>query len=300
MTWRIVHIKESEKLRLKLDNLEIYKKGEKYLIPLSDISMVVLEGNTSITTNILAQFTKHNIVLVICDNKYLPTGLLLNYGNYHHSAKRVIEQAAWTEENKQLVWQEIVGQKILNQIEFAKYKNVDKERLMIMKELYSQLQPGDISNREGHVAKVYFNSLYGLDFTRENECLVNGAMNYGYAVVRAAIARNVVGQGLMTMLGVFHKNEFNSFNLVDDLMEPFRPIIDYWIDRHILPEYEFLTYEARLTLIDFLNQPMRYKSTKSSVDQVMQKYVNSFLKAVTKDSQMIHPVSLQDFMEAER
>ncbi|GCF95094.1 CRISPR-associated endonuclease Cas1 [Enterococcus florum] len=300
MTWRIVHIKESERLQLKLDNLEILKRGEKYLIPLSDISMVVIEGNTSITTNILSQFTKYNIVLVVCDNKYLPTGLLLNYGNYHHCAKRVIEQVHWLEEKKRLLWKDIVGQKILNQIEFAKYKGINEERLSIMIELYNQLQPGDYSNREGHVAKVYFNSLYGVDFSRDNDCMVNGAMNYGYAILRAAMARIVVGQGLMTMLGIFHKNEYNSFNLVDDLMEPFRPIMDYWIDQNILSEYEFLTYEARLTIIDFLNQPMIYLSKKSSVDQVMQKYVSSFLKAISGERNKAHPVSLMDFMGAER
>ena len=299
MTWRIIHIKESERIQLKLDNLEIHKKGERYLIPLSDISMVVIEGNTSITTNILAQFTKFNIALIVCDNKFLPTGLLLNYGNYHHTAKRVLEQIRWPEELKQNIWQEIVGQKILNQIEFAKYKKVNADRLAVMTDLFSQLQPGDSSNREGHVAKVYFNSLYGMEFTREDECMTNGAMNYGYAIVRAAIARIVVGQGLMTMVGVFHKNEFNSFNLVDDLMEPFRPIMDYWIDKYILSDYEYLTYEARLKMIDFLNQPMVYRSTKSSVDQVMQKYVSSFLKAMTAN-QEIHFVSLKDFMEAER
>lgn len=299
MTWRIIHIKESERLQLKLDNLEIFKGGSRYLIPLSDISMVVIEGNTSVTTNILAQFTKHNIALVICDNKYLPTGLLLNYGNYHRTAKRVLEQTQWTEEQKQLLWKEIVGQKILNQIEFAVYKKVKDERLMTMIELHNQLQPGDISNREGHVAKVYFNSLYGMDFTRDDECLSNGAMNYGYAIVRAAMARNVVGQGLMTMMGIFHKNEFNAFNLVDDLMEPFRPLMDYWIDRMILPEYEFLTYEARLTIINFLNQPMYYGTKKSTVEQVMKNFVSSFLKAVTKGGG-IHEVLLRDFMEAER
>uniref|UniRef100_UPI00403F3AE0 type II CRISPR-associated endonuclease Cas1 n=1 Tax=Candidatus Enterococcus willemsii TaxID=1857215 RepID=UPI00403F3AE0 len=300
MTWRIIHIKESERLQLKLDNLEVFKRGTRYLIPLSDISMVVIEGNTSITTSILSRFTKYNIALVICDNKYLPTGLLINYGNYHHSAKRVLEQVKWTEESKQLLWQEIVGQKILNQIEFAKYKNIPEERLVTMIELYNQLQPGDTNNREGHVAKVYFNSLYGLDFTRDDDSVINGAMNYGYAIVRAAIARNVVGQGLMTMVGIFHKNEFNSFNLVDDLMEPFRPIMDYWIDKTILPEYEFLTYESRLTIIDFLNQPMVYRSTKSTVDQVMKKYISSFVKAISKGEQNVHAVLLKDFMEAER
>ncbi len=300
MTWRIVHVKDSEKMQLKLDNLEIFKRGQRFLIPLSDISMVVIEGKTTITTSILSRFTKFNIVLVICDNRYLPTGLMLNYGNYHHCAKRVLEQVAWTDEDKASVWRQIVAQKIKNQISFAEFKEIPTERITVMKELLEQLQPGDITNREGHVAKVYFNSLYGMEFTRDDSSLINGAMDYGYAIIRAAMARIVVGQGLMSMVGVFHRNEFNSFNLVDDLMEPFRPIMDYWLDQHITQDYEYLTYEARLQIIDFMNQPMRYGSIKSSVDQVMQKYVLSFLKAISNSGVIVHEVKLCDFMEVER
>lgn len=300
MTWRIVHIKESEKIKLKLDNLEIFKRGKTFLIPLSDISMVILEGKTTITTSVLSQFTKFNIALIVCDNKYLPTGILLNYGNYHHCAKRVQEQIKWTEENKKEIWKQIIQQKLQNQIAFAQLKNSPKERIDIMNSLLNELQPGDVTNREGLVAKVYFNSLYGMKFTREDDCLVNGAMDYGYAIVRAAMARIVVGQGLMSMIGIFYRNEFNSFNLVDDLMEPFRPIMDYWIDKYIISEYEFLTYEARLKMIDFLNQPMRYGSKKSTVDQVMQKYVSNFLKAITSGGELTHPIMLKDFMEEEK
>lgn len=300
MTWRIVHVKDSEKIQLKLDNLEIFKRGQRFLIPLSDISMVVIEGKTTITTSILSRFTKFNIVLVICDNKYLPTGMMLNYGNYHHCAKRVLEQVSWSNEAKAFVWKQIVAQKIKNQISFAEFKEIPAERVTVMKELLLQLQPGDITNREGHVAKVYFNSLYGMEFTRDDSSLVNGAMDYGYAIIRAAMARIVVGQGLMSMIGVFHRNEFNSFNLVDDLMEPFRPLMDYWLDRHITQEYEYLTYEARLQIIDFMNQPMRCGSIKSSVDQVMQKYVLSFLKAITNQELAVHEVKLCDFTEVER
>lgn len=298
MTWRIVHVKESEYMKLKLDNLEIIKRGQKYYIPLSDISVIVLEGNTSVTTNLLSAFTKNNIAVVICDDKYLPTGLLINYGNYHRTSKRALQQTTWNQLCKREMWQNIVGQKMMNQIEFSKLKNIAEDRIAIMMELYSQLTPGDESNREGHVAKVYFNSLYGMDFTRDDYCLQNIAMNYGYAIIRAAIARLTVGQGLMTMLGVFHCNEYNSFNLVDDLMEPFRPIMDYWLDKEIFSKYEYLSYESRLKIIDFLNQPMQYKSTKSTVDQVMSKYVNSFTKAMTNNSpHELCTISLKDFVE---
>lgn len=301
LTWRVVHVKDCSSLKLKLDNLEIRKQGHTYSIPLSDISMLVLEGNMSITTSILSALTKYNIVTVVCDAKYLPTGLILNYAGYHRSAKRASQQAAWSECQKQIMWKEIVGQKIVNQIIFAQSKGVPQKRIDMMVDLYEELQNGDSSNREGHVAKVYFNSLYGNEFTREDDCFINGAMNYGYAIVRAAMARLVVGQGLLTMLGVFHRNEYNSYNLVDDLMEPFRPLMDYWIDEQIAEKQEFLTYETRLELINFLNQPMYYKTTKSTVDQVMLKFVTSFVKSMTEDDpDLLHNISLQDFMEARK
>lgn len=297
MTWRTLHIKDSEQMKLKLDNLEVYKRGQTYLIPLADIAMIVIEGNTSLTTNLLAAFSKHNIAAIVCDNHYLPTGIFLNYGNYHRAAKRSAAQMLWSAETKQYIWQRIIEQKISNQIELCRLKALSEERIVLMEEMKAHLLPGDESNREGHVAKVYFNTLYGLDFTRDDYCIENIAMNFGYAIVRSAIARIVVGQGLMTMAGVFHRNEYNAFNLVDDLMEPFRPLMDYWIHQEVLGKEEFLSYEARLRIIDFINQPMKYKSTKSTVDQVMQKYVVSFIKAMeNNDLNQFHEIALCDFI----
>lgn len=301
MGWRTIHVKESERMSLKLDNLEIVKRGMKYYIPLSDINMMVIEGNTSLTTNILTAFTKNDIVVILCDNKYMPTGMLLNYGEYHHFAKRALAQAGWTKKLKAELWRAIVGQKILNQIQFNIQKGIAQDRIDKMVDLYSGLTQGDQTNREGLIAKMYFAALYGKDFIRGDEGLENLAMNYGYAIIRAAIARIVVGQGLLPVYGVFHHNEYNAFNLVDDLMEPFRPLMDYWIDEKISKDYEYLAYEARLTLIDFLNQPMWYKNQKSSVELVMEKYIASFIKATEKkDVSLLYEIRLADFVEARK
>ena len=297
MTWRTLHIKESEYIRLKLNNLEISKQGRKYYVPLSDISVIILEGNnTTITAKLLSKLSKYNILLVICDEKYLPTGMYLSYGSYHRSAKRGQKQALWSEQLKKNMWQQIVMQKINNQIAFASYQSVDMERIQNMVTLYHQVVPGDETNREGHVAKVYFNSLYGLDFSRDDYCIENIAMNFGYAIVRSAVARMTIGQGLIPMLGIFHCNEYNSFNLVDDLMEPSRPLMDYWVHQVIGNKDEYLSYESRLQIIDFINQPMKYRGTKSSVEQVMQKYIKSFVSAMEKgDVSLVNSVSFNDF-----
>lgn len=196
------------------------------------------------------------------------------------------------------MWQKIIQQKTRNQILFVKEKVTDYEKMAIMEELYQQIRPGDETNREGHIAKLYFHSLYGVDFTRDDYCIENIAMNFGYAIIRSAVARMVVGQGLLPLLGIFHCNEYNSFNLVDDLMEPFRPLMDVWIHKKVIGKETYLTYEARIELIDFMNQPMRYKNQKSTVDQVMQKYIKSFVQAMENEQvDLIHQINLKDFLK---
>lgn len=302
MSWRIVHIKEGDYLRLKLDNLEVAKNGDKIYIPLSDISVVILEGQrTTLTTRLLGKFSQYNIALVVCDTKYLPTGLYLGYGQYHRTAKRARQQLEMSQSLKDALWQKIVQQKTGNQIAFAKVHGAEEERIQLMEELRLEVQPGDFTNREGHIAKVYFNSLYGMGFTRDDECIENMAMNFGYTIVRTYMVRLVVGNGLMTMIGVFHKGEYNQFNLVDDLMEPFRGLMDYWIHKEILTDNEqYLDYDKRLRIIDFMNQPMLDNGRKSTVDLVMSKYVNSFVKAVEEDNaDELKEICLDDFIAAE-
>ncbi|MDR1773494.1 MAG: type II CRISPR-associated endonuclease Cas1 [Clostridioides sp.] len=299
MSWRTVHIKDCEKMKIKLDNLEVTKLGEKYFIPLADIATIIVEGvDTVITTRLLSQISKYNIVLVICDQKYLPTGLFLSYGSYHKTAKRAMHQSQWSKSIKENIWKEIVSQKINNQLEVIKILKYDSERSDLMKSFVENILPGDSTNREGHAAKVYFNSLYGMNFTREDACIENAMMNFGYAIVRSQVARLVVGQGLLPMLGVFHRNEYNAYNLVDDLMEPFRPIMDYYINTKVLDEDEYLTYEKRLKLINFLNQPMKLDGKNSSVDIVMQNYILSFVKSMEDENVfLLNKIKLSDFLE---
>lgn len=191
----------------------------------------------------------------------------------------------------------MLSKKIRNQIDFMSSIIKDSERIHIMEEMYRQVRAGDETNREGHAAKLYFNALYGLDFTREKTCIENIAMNFGYSIIRSAMARMAAGQGLLLMLGVFHRNEYNAFNLVDDLMEPFRPLMDHWIHRVVLGKEEYLSYESRLEIIDFMNQPMEYKGKRSTVDQVMQKYVKSFVTAMEEGKvELLHPVSINDLV----
>lgn len=300
--WRIVHVKEGDVLRLRLDSLEVLKKENKVYIPLSDITMIVLEGNrTTITTKLLSSLSQNNVGLVICDDKYLPVGIYLPYGQYHHYSKRVIRQAEWTKEQRGLIWQSVIKQKMTNQVDYARFAGVDEGRLNLMQDLISNLLVGDTTNREGPVAKVYFDSLYGKSFTRDDENLINGAMNFGYAILRSCMARIVVGNGLVTMLGIFHHNEFNSFNLADDLMEPFRPLMDYWVNEYVIDDkQDYLSYEARLKIIEFMSQKIKIQNKKMTIDNAMQEYVTSFISAIDEqDPALLVDIKLENFIGEE-
>ncbi|OFO49718.1 type II CRISPR-associated endonuclease Cas1 [Nosocomiicoccus sp. HMSC059G07] len=288
MGFRTVFIKDGEKLSLRLDNLSVRKNNEDYLIPLVDIETVILEGNqTVITSKILSAFSKYHIALVVCDDKYLPTGMYLGKGQYYRSAKRAMWQAKWKEIDKQLVWKEIVYQKILNQIQVLQNVDIElnSERSQILIDYLENIMIGDSTNREGHAAKVYFNSLFGNGFSRKDTSFVNFCLDYGYAIIRAQMARSVSALGLIPELGVFHKNEYNAYNLADDLMEPFRPIVDYLIVTNILKKSEkHLTYDIRLEIIDFLNHEIKINNKKFFIMQAIHDYVQSFIKAMENEN----------------
>ena len=124
-------------------------------------------------------------------------------------------------------------------------------------------------------------------------------MNYGYSIIRALMARIIVGQGFMPVLGIFHSNEYNAFNLVDDLMEPYRPLMDYWLDLTIFGKYNFMSYEVRTMIIDFINQPIYVNNQKSTIDESMKKYVNSFVKSMqNKDMKYLVEIDIDNFIGA--
>ena len=153
-------------------------------------------------------------------------------------------QIAWTEDIKQAVWTEIVSEKIKKQ---AQHLNAyGKKEAEMLYEYISELEFGDATNREGHAAKVYFNALFGMDFTRTQENCINAALNYGYSLILSLFTREITANGYITQLGLFHDNMFNQFNLASDLMEPFRPIIDSKVKEMGLIKFE---HDEKMSLL---------------------------------------------------
>ncbi|HFU3984797.1 TPA: type II CRISPR-associated endonuclease Cas1 [Streptococcus suis] len=283
MTWRIVHIHQSEKLRLKLDNLVIKKQGEEFTIPLSDISIIVAEGgDTVVTLRLLSVLSKYNIALIVCDSHHLPTGIYHSQNGHFRAYKKLQAQLSWSQLQKDKLWQIITYFKISNQQDVLAMFEKDLSAIQLLSDYKDNIELGDKTNREGHAAKVYFNELFGKQFvrlTQQETDAVNAGLNYGYAIFRAQLARIVAGYGLNALIGVFHKNEYNQFNLVDDLMEPFRQIVDVWVYLN-LREADFLTYQHRLELTNLLNAKIKYGKENCNVTVAMDKFVKGFIRCI--------------------
>lgn len=225
MSWRIILV--SKPCRLSVKNSQLLyepQDGEKATVPIADISAVILETKyATLTSNLLAELAEAGAVLFSCADNHVPSGAFFPFHKHSRYAETAAFQKDWTEPFKKRVWQEIVKQKIENQAHVLKLAG--RNGWETLKKMAAKVQSGDSENHESQAAKIYWENLFD-NFTREKEDWRNSCLNYGYAVIRGALARSIVGAGLIPCFGLDHANGLNAFNLADDLIEPFRPFVD--------------------------------------------------------------------------
>lgn len=196
-------------------------------IPIEDIALVILDCNQiTVTQGLLSALLDNNCAVVTCDRSHMPTGLLLPlYGNKVQS-ERYREQVEASLPLKKQLWQQTVQCKIRNQAAMLEYVSGAVAKNML--NWADAVKSGDSDNREGRAAAFYWKSLFvdNPNFTRGDGDIVNIMLNYGYAIVRAIVARALVGVGLIPTLGIHHHNRYDAFCLADDIMEPYRPYVD--------------------------------------------------------------------------
>ena len=300
MSWRFLYIKNADKLNTNLDNLIITQDGKESNIPLSDINTILIEDyKTVITSRLMAKIVEFKIQLVVCDNSMLPCAILTPIGKYHREYKMQKKQLSLNDDRKRKIWANIVREKISNQLVVMSEFSDNKERENILLNFIKEVEDGDTTNREGLAAKIYFRELFGDDFSRnDDDTIINASLNYGYTVIRNCFCRAIVGLGLIPSIGVFHKNEFNSFNLADDLMEVYRPLIDRWTKINI-NEYQFLDKNLKLRLVNILNGTIRYGNEDITVNNSIEKYVKKVFNHIEdENSQIIFP-DITSFIEDE-
>lgn len=297
MSWRTVLVEDGETLRLKLDSIVIEKGGKTFTIPLSDISIIVVDGHGAmISTRLLSALSQNNITLINCDASHHPSGIFTAFNGHSRASKMIQKQIRVDEATKGFIWKKLMAYKIENQYAVLKCLEKSQQSLEKLNQYYNQLEDYDRTNREGHAAKVYFNEMFGKEFSRNNEeHIINAGLNYGYAVIRAHLARCVVGYGLSPMLGIFHRSEYNQFNLVDDLMEPFRPFVDCFVYQNLMEE-RYFKGEHRRALIELMNKRCRYKGGQYTLQSVLEKFVIDFISVIETGEldRLINP-NVKDF-----
>lgn len=279
MSWRTVVVTGIAKLDFKMDYLVIRKREETHKVYLSEIGMLLIESTAiSLTAMLICELAKHKIKVVFCDEQHNPHSELLPYYGSHDTSAKIRKQIAWTDVEKELVWTEIVTEKIRQQSIHLQEASAYEEAELLEKYI-TEVEPGDASNREGHAAKVYFNALFGLEFTRSEDNAINAALNYGYGILLSCFNKEIVANGYMTQIGLFHDNMFNPFNLASDYMEPFRPVIDRIVAGM---KIECFDTEEKREILSFLNDEVFIDGKCHYVSNAIKIYCRSVFDALNE------------------
>lgn len=215
-------------LSLKYNQLEITFKdiGEIITRPIEDIGIVMIENPmVHITIPLLNALANNNVGVVFCDNKFMPNSMLMPLETNTIQQEIYRTQFEASQPTKKRIWKDIIENKIRNQSVLLDKLGLDGN---LLKPYYMNVLSGDSDNREGAAAKVYWKQIFGEQFIRNrNGSPPNSLLNYGYTILRAAVSRALLGSGLFPAIGIFHRNRYNAFPLADDVMEPYRPFVDF-------------------------------------------------------------------------
>ena len=275
MSWRTVVISNSAKLDYQMGYLVVRREDIKK-IHLSEISILIVENTAvSLTAALLSELVKKKIKVIFCDEKRNPSSELIPYYGCHDTSAKVRKQIVWSEDIKKAVWTEVVSEKIRKQAEHLSERNKNEAEMLY--DYIKEIQFADETNREGHAAKVYFNALFGKDFTRTEENSINAALNYGYGIILSCFTREVAANGYITQLGLFHDNMFNQFNLASDLMEPFRILIDRKVVGMMPEKFE---HDEKIDILNILEQEVVIANRKEYVNNAIKIYCKSIFDAL--------------------
>lgn len=275
LSWRTVVIQSHAKISYKNEYMIIRTEDVK-MIHLSEIHTVIIDSTqVSMTSYLLCEFVKRKIKVVFCDEKRNPCSELMPYYGVHNSSKKISAQINWEKDYARLVWTYIIRQKILNQASMLQKYGYSTAELL--KQYASEIEFFDETNREGHAAKVYFNSLFGRGFSRDDINSINVALNYGYAILLSDFNKEIVSNGYLTQLGIKHVNEYNPFNLTCDMMEPFRILIDEIVYNNLEKNFDS---DYKLMLTDVLNKRVNYCGKEYYVSNVIQIYLKKIFDAI--------------------
>jgi len=276
-------------LSLKNAQLVIAMKehpDEKRTVPIEDIGVVMIENPmVSVTIPLLNALSDDNVAVVICDHRGMPNAMLQNLETNNCQGEVLRTQLAVGEVMRKQLWKQLVEAKIHNQARLLTKLGYNGD---VLKPYYSNVKSGDADNREGIAARIYWSELFGSGFVRDRNLPgANTLLNYGYSVLRAAVARALMSSGLLPALGLFHHNRSNAFPLADDMMEPFRPFVDEVVYDLVLHGREGLTQETKGALLQVLCSDTCYAKTTRPLSIGLSMTMASLVKCYAKEQTLL-------------
>ncbi|MBI3511300.1 MAG: type II CRISPR-associated endonuclease Cas1 [Bacteroidetes bacterium] len=287
-------------LNIRLAQLEITdkKSGEIKTAPIEDLGFVVLDNREiTITQSVFSMLAENNVAVIICDEKHHPASMMFHLDTNIVQNEKFRAQISASEPMKKQLWQQTVKTKIRNQAALLKHIGKDDpekegagEALM---RIATQVKSGDTTNEEAQAARKYWNKLFGENFTREREGMPpNPSLNYGYAILRAAVARALCGSGLLPTLGIHHHSKYNHYCLADDIMEPYRPFVDkvVWKQKHNSDDYHNLNKERKSELLSVLSCDVKMNGENSPLLVALSHTTASLVKCFEgNEKQLAYP-----------
>ena len=279
-------------LSLKYNQIEIRCKDVEEIItrPIEDVGVVIVENQmVHFTVPLLNALADNNVAVILCNAQCMPNTMLMPLESNAVQQEVYRFQIEASLPTKKRIWRDIIEYKIRNQAALLDKLGHDGK---ILKPYYMNVLSGDSDNREGLAAKIYWQEMYGRQFTRDrNGDEPNSLLNYGYAILRAAVARALLGSGLFPAFGLFHRNRYNAFPLADDIMEPYRPFVDYAVYQifECLPE-AYLDKEIKQSLVRVLFTDVKMKDQIRPLQIALSMTTASLVRALKdKKESIIYP-----------
>lgn len=286
MSLQKLYIKNKSYLSYKNNLISIKIDDFETTICFDDIDTIVIENQqTTITSALLSQLTKSNINVIFCDEKFMPSSILIGINKNSRTTKIQKSQILISKPKLNQIWKNIVTSKVKNQSRILKKLNKNYDYI---DSLIPRVKSNDKENIEATVAAHYFKELFGKDFSRNNPDNINNAvLNFGYTIFRSSICRYLIAYGLNPAFGIHHSSELNSFNLADDLIEPFRPIVDNYVARFIKEDNE-LNSSIKIALLKLLDETVTYDNRNMTVSNCMKLIVANYQSiCLTKSEELI-------------
>ena len=283
MGWRSVIITQHAKLTYSMQMMIVQTRDGINQIPIEDINLLLVSTTQAVITSaLISKLAQNQTKVIFVDEKNNPVVETAIYYPGARNMAKLKKQFNWDEHLKEVLWTRIVSQKIKNQIAVLANYHLNKDE--VQSEL-DQLEINDESNREAIAARKYFMLLFDNNFVRRDTSAINAALDYGYAILLSSFNREIVMNGYLTYFGIHHCSQENQFNLASDLMEPFRPFVDYCVKAH--EKIKELTPDIKYGLVELLSLEIKFNGKKTLLTNAITVYVRECLKFLSGEGKKL-------------